>query len=67
VQVPTHAQTSSSDRPDGQALAESKRRADLCRRDPALFARLVRRSDWYKAQGWPVDEALRQAMVDYAL
>ena len=45
----------------------SRRRADLCRRDPACFARVVRRSDWYEANGWPRVEALRQAAADYGV
>jgi hypothetical protein len=66
VHVPTHQQTAIR-KLEGEALAASRRRADLCRRDPARFAALVRRSDWYEQQGWPTDRAIEQATADYGV
>lgn len=61
MQLPTHAQ------PSQPSATQSAVMASLCRTDPALWARVVRREDWYVGQGWGRDAAARQAEVDYGL
>lgn len=65
MHTPTHAQATA-----GRAAAATsrlKRSADLCRRDPALWSRIVQRQDWYEAQGWERVAAALQAELDYGL
>lgn len=36
--------------------------ADLCRTQPAVFARVVRLSDWLQEQGWDGQAARQEAL-----
>jgi hypothetical protein len=60
--VQTHQQPSSG--PDEQTRALTARLADLCRRDGARFARVVRHHDQLVAAGTPEAEAWRVALGD---
>jgi hypothetical protein len=60
VDAPTHAQAERPLTPERRAL--TKRAADLCRRDGAAFAAVVRHADELRAAGVEYDEALERAL-----
>jgi hypothetical protein len=58
---PTHAQAERLLTPERRAL--TKRAADLCRRDPAASAAVVRHADQLRAAGVDYDEAFSRALT----
>lgn len=61
TQPPTFTQRERPLTPERRAL--TIRAADLCRRDGATFAAMVRRADQLRAAGVDYDEALEQALA----
>jgi hypothetical protein len=57
---PLHAATTPL--PDDATRALTKELADLCRRDSARFAEVVRLSDHLERLGTPKHQAIRQAL-----